>query len=132
MPDLLYRLGDNIWTVTGLKTGQEDPDWEQIGVYALYVSQVHGVQASSIVGRFEWLATGNSEDHQFSEDELETTRGRILDSMASMRAYLTDSDANRPRDKEDFPLRQELSNCKSCKFYELDREEIASRARGPF
>ena len=132
VPDLVYRLGDDTWTVTDWKTGREDVDWEQVGVYALYVQSRHGIEAQKIRGRIEWLAHGSADEHWFSEDELAGTRGRVVDSIAAMRGYLEDPNANMPRELEAFPLREDTSVCRFCNFYELDREEIGSRVPGPF
>ena len=132
VPDLVYRLGDDSWTVTDWKSGQENVDWEQLAVYGLYVQEQHGVQTANIQARIEWLATGNAEDHSFSQDELDSTREKIKGSVSAMRKYLIDSAANRPREREAFPLRDDTSGCRYCKFYELDEDEIMSRSPGPF
>ena len=132
MPDLLYRLEDQTWTVTDWKTGREDVDWEQLAVYALYVYERHGLQNTSIQARIEWLATGTADDYTFSEEELRACRDRILDSVSIMQTYLADPAVNAPRERAAFPLREDTYKCRNCKFYELDEEEIASRSSGPF
>ena len=132
VPDLVYRLGDDTWTVADWKTGGGDADWEQVAIYALYVQSRHGVDVERIVGRIEWLSQGRTDEHRFTEEELEKTRGRIVDSIGAMRGYLEDVYANMPREMEAFPLIDDTSRCRYCNFYELDREEIASRAQGPF
>src|SRR3990172_4639617 len=130
VPDLLYRLVDNTWTVTDWKTGQEIVDWAQLGVYVLYVKQRYSVPLPNIRARVEWLATGNADERAFSESELEAFRTSVQDSIGAMKTYLVDPDVNRPREREEFPLREDLSFCRYCKFYELNEEEIASRRPG--
>ena len=133
-PDLVYRLGDDTWTVTDWKSGrQENPDREQMAVYALYVVDRHGVRAADIQARIEWLGTGTAEELSFSQDELDASRDGVLDSVSAMQKYLIDPDANRPRERSAFPLRDDTSQChRYCKFYQLDKDEIASASPGPF
>ncbi len=135
VPDLLYRLGDDTWTVTDWKSGREsrDPDQlDQLAVYALYLRDRHNVESSNMRVRIEWLESGNATDHTFSDGDLDASRSQILDSMALMQQYLTDPAANSPRDQAAFPLRDDLSMCRYCKFYELDQAEIALQSPGPF
>ena len=132
MPDLLYRLGDDTWTLTDWKTGQEKLDEEQMNVYALYVQERHGVRAENIKARIEWLGGGKANTLTFSEKELHKCKANILDSIESMRNYLTDATTNRPRGRGEFPLRDDTSMCRYCKFYQLCADEVASRASGPF
>ena len=131
-PDMLYRLGDDTWTVTDWKTGQENVDLDQASFYALYVQELYGADPDNIRARIEWLASGNADEHRFSRDELLACRSRVLDSISSMREYLIDPAVNSPRQQSEFPLRDDTSMCVGCKFYELDEEEIATRASGPF
>ena len=132
VPDLVYRLGDDTWVVADWKTGRPGGAWDQTGVYALYLQSRHGVPASQIVARIEWLATGDSDERTLSDDDLQASRTRTLDSVASMKRYLDDPDLNKPREREEFPLRADTSLCRFCRFYELCEEEIASGAGGPF
>jgi len=132
VPDMLYRLGDDTWIVTDWKTGQENVHWNQLGVYALYVQQRYGVPAPNILARIEWLATGRTDEHAFSQDELEACKVSILDSLTGMQRYLLEPDVNRPREREAFPLKEDVSLCRYCKFYELNEQELASRRPGPF
>ena len=132
VPDLLYRQGNDTWTVSDWKTGQEYVDWNQLGVYAMYVRERYAVPASNILGRIEWLATGKADEHAFSEDELETCKASIRDSIAAMLGYLLEPATNKPRASDTFPLKDDASLCRYCKFYELNEEEIASGRPGPF
>ena len=132
VPDLVYRLGDDTWTVADWKTGGGEADWDQVAIYALYVQSRHGVDVERIVGRIEWLSQGRADEHRFTEEELAATRDRIVFSIRAMRGYLEDVNANMPREMEAFPLIDDTSRCRHCNFYELDRDEIASRIQGPF
>lgn len=133
VPDLLYRRGDDSWTVTDWKTGREDADWGQMAVYAVFTQERHNVQASKIRARIEWLATGNAEERWLSDNDLVACRQSIIDSIASMRTYIVDLLANAPRDRALFPLKADTSMCRRfCKYYELDGREIAAASLGPF
>ena len=132
VPDLHYRLGDGSWTVTDWKTGlREEPDWDQISVYALFVRERYG--ADAVRGRVEWLNSGNVAVRIISSDDIDQTRWVISDSAGAMREYLRDVETNEPRDREAFPLRDDVAACPSCPYYELCRAEIAARGGdGPF
>lgn len=132
VPDLHYRLGDGSWTISDWKTGlNEEPDWDQMAVYALFIREKHGVE--SVIARVEWLSSGNSEVRTISGSGIQDAHGKIANSVQAMRGYLLDVEANRPREKAGFPLRDDTGLCPSCPFYELCRDEIDQRAgNGPF
>ncbi len=126
VPDLHYRLGDGSWTVTDWKTGlYEEPDWDQVAVYALFIKERYG--AETVRARVEWLNSGNAAVHIFSAEDIDQTGRTIAGSVAAMRTYLRDVEKNEPRDRDSFPLRDDIAACPNCSFYELCREEITAR-----
>lgn len=133
VPDLIYRKGDDTWTVVDWKSGKrQGNDTDQMLVYALYVREHHSVREPKVGVRVEHLAHGTATDYSFTQDDLDQAITTIRDSVAAMKTYLIDSSANQPVDKMDFPLREDTSFCKFCNFYELDTDEIASMQDGPF
>jgi hypothetical protein len=133
VPDLVYRKGDDSWTVVDWKSGnRHSDDTEQALIYALYVRELHDVRGPDISVRIERLVHGTAEDHTFTQDDLDGCIDTIRDSISAMKTYLRDADLNAPVEKTGFPLRSDTSTCKFCNFYELDRDEIASRQTGPF
>lgn len=135
VPDLIYRRGDDTWIIVDWKSGHSMTDnRDQALVYALYVRERHGVPDGSILARVEQLALGPpAEEYSFTREELDGCVDSIRDSIAAMKMYLSDASRNRPREKQDFPMREDTSFCSAfCEFYELDRTEIASLQEGPF
>ena len=133
VPDLVYRKGDDTWTIVDWKSGRrQGDDADQAMTYALFVSEMYDARGQDISVRIEQLAHGDSQDYTFTQDRLEYYVDAIRDSIAAMRTYLTDPDRNVPIEKVGFPLRADTSICKFCNFYEMDREEIAATNPGPF
>ncbi len=133
VPDLVYRKGDDTWTVVDWKSGKrEEDDREQALVYALFLREMHGVRGPDIGVRIERLAHGTAEDYAYTQKDLDDGVDEIRDSIAAMRTYLDDVELNAPNENESFPLRSDMSTCRFCNFYGMDREEIASVQEGPF
>ena len=133
VPDLIYRRGDGSWRVVDWKSGNIRGDaGRQAMVYALYLRERHNVDRGDIIAQIEWLASGDAEELPISQSDLDGFAAGIRDSVAAMRAYLADVDANAPLAPAAFPLRDDPSLCRHCKFYELDRDEIADGLDGPF
>ena len=132
VPDLHYRLGDGSWTVTDWKTGvRQQPDWDQVAVYTLFIRERYG--AETVRARIEWLNSGDVAVRMMSAEDIDHTRETIAGGVAAMRGYLQDAEANEPRPREAFPLREDTGACPSCSYYELCQPEIAARASGgPF
>ncbi len=133
VPDLVYRKGGGAWIIVDWKSGYAQGDnAKQALVYALYLRERNGVSASDIRVRIELLARGSTEDHSFTENDLDNCVEDIRDSVSAMKTYLIDADLNAPVEKAGFPLRSDTSVCRFCNFYELDQDEIASTQAGPF
>ena len=133
VPDLIYRRGDGSWRVVDWKSGDVRRDaGNQAMVYALYLRERHNADRGDIMARIEWLAGGEAEELSIAQSELDRFAAGIRDSVAAMRAYLADAAANAPLAPAAFPLRDDRSLCRYCKFYQLDRDEIADGLDGPF
>lgn len=133
VPDLIYRYGDDTWVITDWKTGDiEEIHKEQIKVYALYIQARHSSKPSKLIGRLEYLNKGENVEIEISLVDLKKTSQYIKDSVACMRRYLEDPIKNIPRDKNEFPMKEDSGFCCKCGFYELCEEEIKSRTSGPF
>lgn len=133
VPDLVYRKGDDTWTVVDWKSGKSrDEDTDQALVYALYLREVHRVRGPAISVRIERLVHGEAQDYSFLQDNLDDGVDAVRDSITAMKTYLDDPGLNAPAEKVEFPLRSDTSGCKFCKFHEMDRDEIAYLQAGPF
>lgn len=125
VPDLLYRTGDNVWKIVDWKTGEEVEDnRDQVALYALYVQNKHGVSASRISARLEYLSLKTSQQLTFSTEDLQKVEEGAKASMEEMRRLLLDPERNVPRAKEAFALTEQRGLCPWCNFYELCREEL--------
>ena len=133
-PDLLYRTGDGMYHVVDWKSGEEDEDLHplQLRTYALYVRNRADLDTGPIRGRLEYLFKGTAETVPIDDADLVNEQRGVVDSVAMMRKYLVDSATNQPRGREAFPLRDDTSDCRYCKFFELCEEEIEGAVSGPF
>ena len=113
VPDLVYRKGDDMWTVVDWKSGnQQGDDTEQALVYALYVRELRGVRGPDINVRIERLVPGTAEDHSFTQDDLDGCIDVIRDSISAMKTYLRDADLNALVERSAFhcgPIRRPAS-----------------------
>lgn len=132
-PDLLYRLGD-AWRIVDWKTGaRHRSHTPQLRTYAVYLRQREDLPGGPIIGRLEYLASGEGVSVPISERECGEERQRIADSVAAMRTYLADPVRNEALPRESFPLREDTSRCPECPFYELCEDELAGLGTaGPF
>ena len=133
VPDLIYRNGNGDWRIVDWKSGNTQRDSQnQAMVYALYLREKHNVNTGDITARIEWLAHGEAQELPITQSALTQFADGIRDSISAMRAYLSDPAANAPLPQPRFPMRDDLSQCRYCKFRQLDRQEIANQTPGPF
>jgi len=132
-PDLLYRLGD-AWRIVDWKTGERHASHApQLRTYAVYLKERGDLPPGPVIGRLEYLGTGDSASVPISDRDCAEERGRIRDSVEAMRTYLADPVRNEPHPRERFPLREDTRRCPACPFYELCEDELLeAAASGPF
>ena len=132
VPDLIYRRGDNVWVVVDWKSGKrQDDNAEQALVYALFVRQRYEVSASDVRVRVEQLATGDFDDYQFTDDDLDGCVETIRDSIAAMKTYLIDAGLNTPVARDGFPLRTDTSVCRFLQLLRVVHRRDCVHACGP-
>jgi PD-(D/E)XK nuclease superfamily protein len=134
-PDLLYRLGNGEWRIVDWKTGDEgEIHAGQLRIYGLYVRQRPDIEkGAALTGVLEYLLTGEQETVPITDDDLRQQEGEVLDSIQAMQRYLANPETNQPRGKESFPLSADLSMCRYCNFFELNKAEIEkAESAGPF
>ena len=132
-PDLLYRTGDGEFHVVDWKTGRADETHAlQLRTYGLYVQSREDLEPAAITGRLEYLLNGSGEMVPLKQEDLEAEEREIRDSIAMMQKYVADTSTNEARSKDEFPLRDDTSECRYCKYYELCEDEIAGAVAGPF
>jgi hypothetical protein len=133
-PDLLYRLGNGEFRIVDWKTGDEgELHTRQLRIYGLYVRSRKYLEPGPLTAVLEYLLTGERETAPISDDDLRQQESEVLDSIKAMQQYLVNSSTNQCRPKSDFPLSSDLSLCRYCNFYELNKEEIEkAEPTGPF
>ncbi|MBT8477531.1 MAG: PD-(D/E)XK nuclease family protein [Gemmatimonadetes bacterium] len=132
-PDLLYKLGD-AWRIIDWKTGARHVSHApQLRTYAVYLQERGDLPKGPVIGRLEYLGTGDAVSVPVSERECAEERQRIADSVAAMRTYLSDPVRNEALPRDRFPLREDTRRCPQCPFFELCETELeAAGASGPF
>lgn len=125
IPDVVYTGEDDQWYVVDWKTGQEyDKHADQLNLYALYVKNRFDIDPRRMVGRVEYLLTGNAKEIDINRESLKKSKKEVAQSIENMKEYLKDPEKNIPCDKEEFPLTKNRQRCKWCNFYEMDKEEL--------
>ncbi len=132
-PDLLYRVGD-AWRIVDWKTGARGEGYvPQLRTYAVYLRERTDLPRGPVIGRLEYLESGDSVTVPITDRDIADERGRILASVENMREYLANPARNEPKPRESFPLAEDTRHCPRCNFYELCEDELAMRGEtGPF
>ncbi|MDA1193942.1 MAG: PD-(D/E)XK nuclease family protein [Planctomycetota bacterium] len=119
--DFAWRLPDGSIEIYDWKTGEVNPDSNmlQLGCYALYVQQRHGVEAEQVATHLVYLGeTMQDMAFRVTEPDLKATRGEMRASIAAMRTRLRDKPAN-VAVREDFALTDDLEKCRTCAYRRL-------------
>jgi hypothetical protein len=99
----------------------------------VYLQERGDLPKGPVIGRLEYLGTGDAVSVPVSERECTEERQRIADSVAAMRTYLSDPVRNEALPRERFSLREDTRRCPQCPFFELCEHELeAAGASGPF
>jgi hypothetical protein len=132
-PDLLYRLGD-AWRIVDWKTGNRHSSHaRQLRTYAVYIREREDLPPGPVIGRLEYLASGEHTSVPIADRECTEERQRILDSVDAMRTYLVDPVRNESKSRQSFSLREDTRRCPVCPFFELCEMEIEEGdMAGPF
>lgn len=131
-PDLVvFQPGDDEYSLIDWKTGRpSDEDTRQIAVYGLFVRDQFEI--AECQGRIIYLIDGSSRTVELTPEVLAETEGWIQDGIRMMRDYVADSDVNRPKPRDCFPLTENRWECRRCSFFELCEEELRSRGALPW
>lgn len=122
VPDVLlktsrYHLVD--WKTGRVSGPRLDEVFDQLWVYALFVSRTERVPASAIDCEVAELASGTSHLRTASDNELVRIEEYIRGSIAEMQSLLQDTAANQAG-REDFPRRATVppgdAVCAHCSF----------------
>lgn len=130
--DTLYVDEDGNYIIVDWKTGNyNEEDKEQLLVYALYVMDRYGVSLDKIIGRVEYLLSGENDEYRFTDENVSYIKDRVSLDTNVLNAFLKDIYTNEPREKENFLKCENKNKCKICKFKRLcaqDEEELSYEA----
>lgn len=115
--DCAFREGDRA-IVLDWKTGRSgDGDApKQLAAYALYMQARHGIPPEGLVAREVNVAQGTVHEHDVSREGLDRFIATFRDSVARMRACLSDPRANIPKPESEFPFTSDERECMRCRF----------------
>lgn len=117
--DFCYRNEDQI-VIVDWKTGKSDlqDNSIQLACYALYAQEKWNVAPSQIETVLFNLASNTVERCHVTEAEIESVKDYIHGSMADMRKYLKNPEANVGME-DDFPGTEHAWQCRRCNFQKL-------------
>lgn len=127
IPDCAYRRHDSV-IIHDWKTGvRRDEHEKQIAVYGVWAQKKHEQPARKIELLVEYLQSGETRPVPYDESVGRTTSDFILSSVKEMREYIKGGDValNEPKDIEEFPKTENLTECCQCNFRELCNREYA-------
>ncbi len=101
------------------KTGKEDDsNIEQLVCYALYGEQEWGYSLDDIILKIFYLNENQLEQHNVSAEQKVEAIERIIQNSERMLSMLDDKD-NNVASKDNFPMIDNLNECKWCFFQEM-------------
>ncbi len=116
-PDFALKNEQGNALLIDWKTGRpgEDHDRMQLVCYGLFARDKWGVDPRRSIGELHYLLTGDVEIVTLDEEALAEGTEHIRASIASMKALLTDPEANRA-EEERFPRTEDRAVCAGCNF----------------
>jgi CRISPR/Cas system-associated exonuclease Cas4 (RecB family) len=130
IPDYAYKIGDEVhihdWKAGKIKADQHR---QQLSLYALWAMVKHGATLDKIFLYVEYLNEGQVLPFQLTEENMESAKMLMSESVGEMTEYLVDHDrsVNEPLPKEEWELTFDPANCGQCNFYELCKPELDAR-----
>jgi PD-(D/E)XK nuclease superfamily len=123
-PDFGFWRGDRL-VLVDWKTGAAGPAAAafQLGCYALYAHEVLKRPPDQVDLLEANLREGTITSLHWSDDQLDSIKGRLRLSIRSMRAYLADPEANLAL-VENFERTEEVRLCRWCNFRAVCRPEL--------
>lgn len=118
--DFAFEREDGGCTIVDWKTGKNDDPSEhilQLHTYAMYAHEAWGYPLEKIRIVVYFLGRQHGDEFVPEPEGVARSRGRILESLASMQAVLVDGDAGRNEARrDDFPMTDDRGRCNWCEF----------------
>ena len=119
-PDLVVEDDEGTLHIVDWKTGRTGKaDVAQLAVYGLYVTEKLGAPLERITAHLVYLRTGAVEKHDNLRQGVAEARRKISTYTADVRSRLTDIANNVAGDIDQFPMTDDRSLCRQCKFQEI-------------
>ena len=117
IPDFAYLEPDGSAVVVDWKTGKSREGYdEQVLGYVLYLSIRYRLPLDRIKASLVYLNEGTEHTVEVDPQAMETYRAHFKKSVAQMKDLLRDPDSNLPKERELFPMTEDLSACARCVF----------------
>jgi CRISPR/Cas system-associated exonuclease Cas4 (RecB family) len=108
--DYVSKTKTDVIVITDWKTGEDNDAYEsdlQIGTYALWAMQYYQKEPSKIRTELAYLKTGAMRPYEFSVEDLETIKNKIVADFHDM---------NHSYEIENYPTDATPKKCISCQF----------------
>lgn len=119
IPDVFYTT-DNAFVITDWKSGNPaEDDQLQLMIYSLFAVHLLGIK-KKIIGRLEYLASGEVDEIEVTQENIQRAENLIVDSVSEMRSkeILVDPELNIAYDMKYYRM-PSCANCSSCNFKEI-------------
>jgi CRISPR/Cas system-associated exonuclease Cas4 (RecB family) len=119
-PDFVVEDEQGGLHIVDWKTGRAGKaNVAQLSVYGLYVTEKLGAPLERITAHIVYLRTGEVTRYEHLREGVAEARRRISTYTADVRSRLTDVANNVAGDPDMFPMTDDRSLCRSCKFQEI-------------
>lgn len=126
VPDFAYYDSEGTPIVVDWKTGLPRNGYdEQILGYAMYLGSRYQLPPEKVRAALVYVNAGVEQDVSITKDSIERFKVHFRDSVGKMRALLSDSRANVPRNEDAFPMTEQMDACGRCVFRRVCRRDGA-------
>jgi len=116
--DCVVRFEDRTFVIDWKSGRASERDLEQIACYGLYAMQKWSIGFDNLRTLLVYLLADETLEQTIAPEKALAMQERIVSSMASMRALLSDVAANVARE-EDFAMTEDRRRCRRCNFHEM-------------
>ena len=120
-PDLLVegKDGESLHIVDWKTGRRREASLPQLAVYGLVVSEQRHMPIDKLTAHLVYVGQGVHEEFPNLATGIEEAKRRIDTFVSDVQDRLTDVELNLAEDIDRFPMTNDVSKCRSCKFREL-------------